>query len=236
MKEKDIEYLKDALEESKFTVVITGAGISIAAGGVTYAGMASRNRGRSMLSGNPDDMYAGFYATFLSSMFEHGPTYSHEALAILEQHNKIQGIITTNVDCLHTMAGSQNVAEIQGSFQVNVCSNCGKRTYGYDIWREGRMPLCEYCGHMLLPYNMYSHAGILDEELRKAQRWMSQAELVIIIGATGCYTHLYWNYMRRHTKIIQINPSRTYFDSVADLNIREESDPVFEKLMELEGF
>ncbi len=40
--------------------------------------------------------------------------------------------------------------------------------------------------------------------------------------------------MRPGTKIIQINPGRTYFDSEADLNIREEADPVFEELMKLE--
>ncbi len=54
---------------------------------------------------------------------------------------------------------------------------------------------------------------------------------VAIIGATGCYTSTYWDYRKKSAKIIQINPGRTYFDSVADLNIREEADPVFMELM-----
>ncbi len=226
--------LYHALEESNYTLAISGAGISIAAGGVTYAGMGQRSGAGNMLSGDPDKMYAAYYRSFLGSMFEHGPTYAHKALARLEKMGKMQGIITTNVDCMHTMAGSENVAEIQGSFQVNVCSKCGKTTYGYEIWNHGKMPSCPHCGGMLLPYNMYSHAGLLQPELQKAQDWMKHAELVLVIGATGCYTHMYWDYMKPGTKIIQINPGRTYFDSAADLNIRQESDPVFENLMKLE--
>ncbi len=236
MKDDQIEKLYQALEDSRFSVTITGAGISIAAGGVTYAGMRSRSAfsGNPMTSGDPDTMYKYFYRSFLSSMFEHGPTLAHKALAALEGMGKMQGIITTNVDCLHTMGGSKNVAEIQGSFQTNVCTGCGAWTYGYEIWNHGKMPACEKCGSTILPYNIYSHAGILTPELRKAQEWMGRADLVLIIGANGSYTHMYWDYMKEDAQIIQINPGRTYFDQVADLNIREESDPVFDALMKLE--
>ncbi len=227
--------LYNALKESKYAVVITGAGISIAAGGVTYSGMAGRlGFGRNdLMSGDPDKRYAAYYRSFLGSMFEHGPTEAHKALAELEKMGHVGGIITTNVDCMHTMAGSVNVSEIEGSFQINVCPNCRNVEYGYDMWRNGEMPRCEKCGNILLPYNMYAHASVLDSELSKAQRMMSKADLIIIIGANGCYTHLYWNYQRRGTKIIQINPSRTYFDQVADINIHMEADPVFIKLMEM---
>ncbi len=234
MKEEQITELYQALEDSSFTVTITGAGISIAAGGVTYAGMRSRGARRGMMSQDPEAMYQYFYQAFLSSMFEHGPTYAHKALARLEEMGKMQGIITTNVDCLHTMGGSKNVAEIQGSFQTNVCTGCGAWTYGYEIWNQGKMPTCEKCGSILLPYNIYSHAGLLTSQLQKAQKWIQQADLILIIGANGSYTHTYWDYKKPDAAIIQINPGNTYFDQVADLNIREESDPVFEALMLLE--
>ncbi|MCD8205991.1 MAG: NAD-dependent protein deacetylase [Clostridia bacterium] len=235
MKGDEIEKLYAAMERSGRTVVITGAGISIAAGGVTYSGMHSPSRSGvgSVRSGDPSQMYPFFYNSFLKSMFEHGPTNAHRALARLEQMGKVHGIITTNVDCMHTMAGSKNVAEIQGSFQINVCTGCASVTRGYDIWSGGVMPTCPKCGKYLLPYNIYSHAGLLDSDLRKAQGWISGADLVIIIGATGCYTHMYWGYKKRDAEIVQINPSRTYFDGVASLNIRRESDPVFCELMEL---
>lgn len=233
--DEKIQKLYEMIEESNNTLVITGAGISLASGGVTYAGMGSRLGGRrAMLSGDPDQMYQAYWQAFLGSMFEQGPTKAHKSLARLEEMGKIQGIITTNVDCMHTMAGSKNVAEIQGSFQVNVCTSCHKVTHGYEIWNHGKMPKCPHCDGMLMPYNMYSHAGLLESELRKAQEWMQHVELILVIGATGCYTHMYWNYGKRGAKVAQINPGKTWFDSVAELNIREGSEPVFEKLMALE--
>ncbi len=226
--------LYQALEESNYTVAITGAGISIAAGGVTMNGMMRDFRGSGMRSGDPDQMYEAFDRAFFGSMFHHGPTFAHKALARLEEMGKLQGIITTNGDCLHTMAGSKNVAEIQGSYQVNVCTGCGEYTYDYNIWNQGHMPTCEKCGGLILPYAQYSHIGLYDPDLKKAQEWISKAELVLIIGATGCYANAYLGYMRRDAKIIQINPGRTYFDSEADLNIKEDAETVFEELMKLE--
>ncbi len=230
---EQIQALYDALNESPFTVAITGAGISIAAGGVTMNGMMRDFRSSGMGSNDPQKMYDAFDKAFFTSMFKHGPTDAHRALARLEQLGKLQGIITTNGDCLHTMAGSRNVAEIQGSYQINVCTGCGEYTYDYNIWREGHMPTCKKCGSMILPYAQYSHIGLYDPALKQAQEWMTKADLILIIGATGCYTSTYWDYKKRSAKIIQINPGRTYFDSVASLNIRQESDPVFDALMEL---
>ncbi len=227
---EQIERLYNALEKSSFSVAVTGAGISIAAGGVTYAGMGARG-GMRLRSRNSESMYKAMYNVFMGPAFEHGPTIAHKALAELEKMGKMQGVITTNEDCIHTMAGSKNVAEIQGSFQINTCNKCGRRVYGYEIWNQGHMPECPYCGGTLLPYNIYSHIGLYDEAVAKAQEWMKQAELILVIGTSGYFGSVYWDYKRSDAVIIQINPKRTYFDSEADMNIHRDADPVFEELM-----
>ncbi len=221
-----------ALEESHFTVAITGAGISISAGGVSYAGMGARG-GFNMHSSDPDEMYKGLYKVFMQPAFEHGPTEAHKALAELEEMGKLQGIITTNEDCIHTMAGSKNVAELEGSFQINTCEKCGYRNYDYNIWNEGHMPRCPKCGGRMLPYNIYSGISLWDDAVAMAQKWMRQAELIIIIGTSGYFGSVYWDDRRRDAKIIQINPKHTHFDSVAWLNIHQDADTVFEQLMKL---
>ncbi len=230
MKKEEMDQLYDAVMQSNYTVAITGAGISIAAGGVSYAGMAGRG-GFRMRSNNPESMYQGLYRVFMEPAFTHGPTEAHKALARLEELGKMQGIITTNEDCIHTMAGSKNVAEIQGSFQVNTCDKCGKRIYDYNIWNEGHMPKCPDCGGTMLPYNIYTHVGLLEEDVMKAREWISHAELVLVIGTSGYFGSVYWNNRQWDVKIIQINPKRTQFDSVAVLNIHEAADPVFVELM-----
>ncbi len=231
--DKQVEELYKALEQSYFTVAITGAGISISAGGVSYRGMGARG-GLSMNSRDPEKMYQGLYKVFMQPAFEHGPTEAHKALAELEEMGKLQGIITTNEDCIHTMAGSKNVAELEGSFQINTCEDCGYRNYDYEIWNQGHMPKCPKCGGSMLPYNIYSHISLWNDAVAKAQKWMRQAELILIIGTSGYFGSVYWSDRRKDAGIIQINPKHTHFDSVAFLNIHEAADPVFEKLMKLE--
>ncbi len=225
--------LYKAIEDSHYTVAITGAGISISAGGVSYAGMGSRG-GFNMRSGDPEEMYQALYRVFMQPAFEHGPTKAHRVLAKLEEMGKLQGIITTNEDCIHTMAGSKNVAELEGSFQINTCQNCGYRNYDYEIWNQGHMPKCPKCGGNMLPYNIYSGISLWDDAVKESQEWISQAELILIIGTSGYFGSVYWDYKRDDARIIQINPERTHFDSIAYLNIHEPADPVFEDLMKLE--
>ncbi len=232
MDEKILE-LYNALEESKFTVAITGAGISISAGGVSFSDMLP-SMGAALRSRNPEKMYKALYKTFLKAGFEHGPTVAHKALAKLEEMGKLQGIITTNEDCIHSMAGSKNVAELEGSYQVNTCEDCGYRNFDYEIWNHGHMPTCPKCGGIMLSYDLYSGAGLWEPAVRQAQEWISKADLILIIGTNGYYGSVYWDHRKRDAVVIQINPQKTQFDRVADLNIHEDADSVFAELMKLE--
>lgn len=55
------------------------------------------------------------------------PNATHHALAQLEQENRIKGIITQNVDCLHSKAGSKNVVELHGNGYTVICLKCDYR-------------------------------------------------------------------------------------------------------------
>ncbi len=125
------------------------------------------------------------------------------------------------------------MAELEGSYQVNTCEDCGYRNYDYEIWNQGHMPVCPKCGGIMLPYDLYSHVSLWEPAVENAQKWIGRAELILIIGTNGYYGSVYWNYRRPDAKIIQINPKKTDFDAAADFNIHEEADPVFEELMRL---
>lgn len=226
-----IQQLSDYIDQSNRIVAITGAGISVAGGGMTYWQMARSNRRAGVTPGYGDN-YNSFLPTYLDNMFSYQPSFAHYALADLENEGKLIGIITTNVDCMHTLAGSKNVAEIQGSVQVNCCSQCGRHYDGYEIWKQDELPLCEACGGTILPWPLYSHIGLWDEDVNKAREWISKADLILTIGTRGNYGGVYWNYRKDDAIVVQINPGRTGFDQVAVLNIREESDDVFRKLKE----
>ncbi|MCD8015237.1 MAG: hypothetical protein LUG99_19090 [Lachnospiraceae bacterium] len=115
-----IQQLADYIEQSHSMVAITGAGISLAGGGITYSQLFSKTILRGIFGRN------SFLRSYVKAMHNYKPTFSHYVLRDLETAGKLIGVITTNEDCMHTMAGSKNVAEIQGGFQINRCSKQGE--------------------------------------------------------------------------------------------------------------
>lgn len=53
------------------------------------------------------------------------PNAGHRALAALERAGVVTGVITQNVDLLHTKAGSRNVINLHGTYAQVVCLDCG---------------------------------------------------------------------------------------------------------------
>ncbi len=231
-----IEELRELIDKSSAIVAVTGAGISFSTGGLSFGDTGRGDFNRMMAIGSEDVLrndpalyYDALDEFFLHAMFSGGPTLAHRALAKIEQRGKMKGIITTNIDCLHTMAGSRNVAEIQGSLQVNRCCDCGKHYDDYEIWHRGKVPVCS-CGGKIWAFPFYSHIGLKDDEVEKARSWISTSDLILVIGANGAYAGAYWSDRAYRATVVQINPGRTYFDGSAKLNIRLGADEVFSRL------
>ncbi|MEN4474699.1 NAD-dependent deacetylase [Mycolicibacterium cosmeticum] len=53
------------------------------------------------------------------------PNAGHRALARLEEAGVVMGLITQNVDLLHTKAGSRRVVNLHGTYAQVVCLSCG---------------------------------------------------------------------------------------------------------------
>ncbi|BAX93577.1 SIR2 family NAD-dependent protein deacylase [Mycobacterium shigaense] len=53
------------------------------------------------------------------------PNAGHRALAALEDAGVVIGVITQNVDLLHTKAGSRNVINLHGTYAQVACLGCG---------------------------------------------------------------------------------------------------------------
>jgi NAD-dependent SIR2 family protein deacetylase len=61
-------------------------------------------------------------------MDETRPNAGHRAVAALEHAGVANGVITQNVDLLHTKAGSRNVINLHGSYARVVCLSCDRST------------------------------------------------------------------------------------------------------------
>ncbi|OBK38261.1 NAD-dependent deacetylase [Mycobacterium sp. 1165196.3] len=53
------------------------------------------------------------------------PNAGHRALAALEDASVVTGVITQNVDLLHSKAGSRNVINLHGTYARVICLSCG---------------------------------------------------------------------------------------------------------------
>ena len=64
------------------------------------------------------------------------PNAGHRAVAALERHGLLRGIITQNVDGLHQAAGGGAVTELHGSLHRVLCLSCGQRTTRTELDRR----------------------------------------------------------------------------------------------------
>ncbi|MFC8617999.1 NAD-dependent protein deacetylase [Micromonospora purpureochromogenes] len=66
------------------------------------------------------------------------PNDGHRAVARLQDAGLVDGVITQNVDGLHTAAGSPQVVELHGRLDEVVCLDCGNRTSREELDRRLR--------------------------------------------------------------------------------------------------
>lgn len=119
-----------ALLAGRRVAVLTGAGISTDSGIPDYRGPDSPPANPMTIrqfTSSPE--YRRRYWARNHVGWRHmaaaGPNAGHRALAALERAGVVTGVITQNVDLLHTRAGSRRVINLHGSYARVVCLNCG---------------------------------------------------------------------------------------------------------------
>ncbi|MDR3662899.1 MAG: NAD-dependent protein deacetylase [Mycobacterium sp.] len=110
--------------------VLTGAGISTDSGIPDYRGPDSPPSNpmtiQQFLSGPAfRQRYWARNHVGWRHMAARRPNAGHRAVAALERAGLVTGVITQNVDLLHTKAGSRTVVNLHGSYAQVVCLSCG---------------------------------------------------------------------------------------------------------------
>jgi NAD-dependent SIR2 family protein deacetylase len=111
--------------------VLTGAGVSTESGIPDYRSPEASARRRESIQG-PDFLRSAatrqrYWARAMAGWERFGrarPGKAHDALAHLEAHGRVGGVITQNVDRLHQAAGSRNVIELHGALAEVACVAC----------------------------------------------------------------------------------------------------------------
>lgn len=110
--------------------VLTGAGISTDSGIPDYRGPDSPpSNPMTIRQFTSDPAFRQRYWARNHVGWRHmddtSPNAGHRALATLERAGVVTGVITQNVDLLHTKAGSRTVVNLHGTYAQVACLSCG---------------------------------------------------------------------------------------------------------------
>src|SRR5258705_3507519 len=129
--------LEDALDQAeqlpggRQVAVLTGAGISTDSGIPDYRGAGTPVRTPMTVQAFLGDersrkrYWAGSHLGW-RHFSAAAPNVGHQALAALELGGVVNGVVTQNVDGLHSRAGSRRVVDIHGSMDRVSCLRCGQ--------------------------------------------------------------------------------------------------------------
>jgi NAD-dependent deacetylase len=171
----------------KHIVVLTGAGISQAAGLPTYRGAGGLWNDPSKIALSSiealrerrEEACAMFWELYTSAR-DVKPTAAHRALAAFEEALPPKTdylLITQNVDGLHQAAGSKRVCEFHGSLARWRCQECGEEQL---LPTEPR-----HCGQPMRPCAVLFGEEIPAEAEHAAKRALRDCDLFVAIGTSG---------------------------------------------------
>lgn len=207
-----------AILRGRQTAILTGAGLSTDSGIPDYRGegapvsnpmtfqtFASNERARKRYWAGSHLGWRHFRAA--------QPNLGHESLVLLELAGVVSGVITQNVDGLHTRAGSRHVVELHGSMDRVVCLVCGQ-AFGRDsvaarleaanpllttpegvrLAPDGDadvgdiddfiIPACTVCGGMLKPNVVFFGELVPTERFAAAQSLVQGADALVVAGSS----------------------------------------------------
>jgi len=209
------------IKNSKKTVALTGAGISVASGIPPF-----RGEGGLWEKYNPDE-YAHVLAfksqpervwIMLKEMIDTirpaRPNAAHKALAELEEMGYLEAIITGNVDYLHQAAGSRKVLELHGNNSSLICMKCGNN-YLIERYLERMPPLCD-CGSPLRPDVVFFGEALPEKTLLESFELSRQCELMLVIGTSSMVSpmsHMPVMAKEAGAQVVELNLEVTFLTS-----------------------
>ena len=226
-----IKKLINYIKESEHIVFFGGAGVSTESGLKDFRSVDGLYNEKydyppemilsnSFFNMNTEEFYK-FYKDKLNSL-NYKPNITHKVLKLMEENNKLDGIITQNIDGFDTQAGSKNVYEIHGSVKRNYCMKCNKFYDAEYVFNSIGIPKCS-CGGIIKPDVVLYEEPLNNEVVQKACKLISNADL-LIIGGTSLNVYPAAGFIRyfKGRYLVVINKESTSYDNMCDLVFNED--------------
>jgi NAD-dependent deacetylase len=121
------------------------------------------------------------------------PNVGHYFVHSLSVKEKLIGLITQNVDGLHSMAGvpDDKIVELHGSNRKIICMSCGKEFEPEPIVNRllqtrgvFTSPRCDSCDGILKAATVSFGQAMPERAMTRAHEWTEQAEIFIVMGSS----------------------------------------------------
>jgi NAD-dependent deacetylase len=233
--------LAEWLKTSRYTVILTGAGMSTESGLPDFRsardGLWNKKDPRELASTyalqHNREEFIQFYRYRIVTLNQCEPHIGHTILADWESRGIVKSIITQNVDGFHQRAGNKNVAELHGSLRTVHCQAC-KKTYPNDKYVRDSFT-CS-CGGFLRPSVVLFGESLPSHEIEKAIEATNKADLFIVLGSSlqvSPANQFPFAAKRNGAKLVIVNMEPTELDDWADLVIHRRK--IGEVLQELDN-
>ena len=230
--------LAELVRESRCTVALTGAGVSVP------SGIPDFRTPETGLWANVDPMevahidvferdparFWSYYRPRFHSLGDKRPNRAHEALAELERRGLLEGVITQNIDRLHRAGGSRNVVEVHGSIETSSCTRCaaGFELEEVEALFDARgVALCSTAAARSNPTSSSSARCCPRARWRGPRSWPKRAELMICVGSSlAVYpvAGLPQLTLERGGRLAIVTKGPTPYDGDAELKLEGEVD------------
>ena len=244
MQKNNYSLVKRIINDSKYLVVFTGAGISVESGIPPFTGNSGlwtkydpKFIELSYFYSHPLDSWKEIKKIFYDYMLNKSkPNLAHLTIGKWEKEGLVKAIITQNIDNLHQAGGGKNVIEFHGTTKTLICTKCNHIYYDNEIVLKELPPKCTKCGGILKPNFVFYGEGINQETYHNAIQTINHADVILIIGTSGQVMPanqlpFSQKYSNPNTIIIEVNPTKSSFtDTITDYYFDTTAVNFFKKL------
>ena len=235
------------LREACCAVALSGAGISVPSGipdfrspgsglwaqadPLAVASLGSFRR-------HPEAFY-NWIRPLACAILQAQPNAAHVTLAELEARQRLEAVITQNIDGLHQRAGSRRVYELHGHIRQAICLHCHRvvstEAMIPNFVEKGELPRCP-CGGIFKP-NVVLFGEMLPQHVwNAAVEWVERCDVLLIVGSSlevspAADLPLYATAHGAHLIIVNLTP--TPLDGLAEVVIHEDVAVVLPRIGEL---
>ena len=187
--------LAELIKASGRTVALTGAGISVPSGIPDFRspGTGLWTTVEPMKVAHIDAFHRDtkgfweYYRPRFDTLSDKEPNPAHRALAALESRGLLDGVITQNIDRLHSRAGSRRVIEVHGSIATSSCTTCGARFQLGEVeglFDEDGVATCPGCVGKVKPDVVLFGELLPESAMSQARSLCDGADLLLCIGSS----------------------------------------------------